>query len=173
MLVINCGLLQKYEKAFRTYEETITGINENDLHELVSSTLCKDKEHEEISIALMYVILTDSNAAGKAYSDLTLSTHDGLAFVTNSLAMLVAEKYQRLNDIPRKQLLWFLKELIKNQVLNVDNLVWNILRQASGGDISPKNVALVDGLLDIFIEHRAWLEKDQFLIGTVVYTFLR
>ncbi|XP_065092051.1 integrator complex subunit 3 homolog isoform X2 [Ochlerotatus camptorhynchus] len=164
---------EKYEKAFRTYEETITGINEKELHELVSSTLCKDKEHEEISIALMYVILTDPNAAGKAYSDLTLLTHDGLAFVTNNLAMLVAEKYQRLNDIPRKQLLWFLKELIKNQVLNVDNLVWNILRQASGGDISPKNVALVDGLLDIFIEHRCWLEKDQFLVGTVVYTFLR
>lgn len=164
---------EKYEKAFRTYEETVTGINEKDLHELVSSTLCKDKEHEEISLALMYVILTDSNAAGKAYSDLTLLTHDGLAFVTSNLAMLVAEKYQRLNDIPRKQLLWFLRELIKNQVLNVDNLVWNILRQASGGDISPKNVALVDGLLDIFIEHRSWLEKDQFLVGTVVYTFLR
>lgn len=164
---------EKYEKAFRTYEDAIMGVNEKDLHEIISNSLCKEKDHEEISIALIYIILTDSNAAAKAYTDLTLLTHDGLAFVTNNLAMLVAEKYQRLNDTPRKQLLWFLKELIKNQVLNVDNLVWNILRQASGGDISLKNVALVDGLLDIFIDYRSWLEKDQFLVGTVVYTFLR
>lgn len=164
---------EKYEKAFRTYEEAITGVNNKELHELLSGSICKEKQHEEISLALIYLILTDSNAAAKAYSDLTLLTHDGFAFVTNNLAMLVAEKYQRLNDVPRKQMLWFLKELIRNQVLNVDNLVWNILRQASGGDISPKNVALVDGLLDIFIEHRSWLEKDQFLVGTVIYTFLR
>ncbi|XP_062710904.1 integrator complex subunit 3 homolog isoform X3 [Aedes albopictus] len=164
---------EKYEKAYRAYEDAITGVDEKELHELLSGTICKETQHEEISLALTYLILTDSNAAGKAYSDLTILTHDGLAFVINNLAMLVAEKYQRLNDVPRKQLLWFLKELIKNQVLNVDNLVWNILRQASGGDISPKNVALVDGLLDIFIEHRSWLEKDQFLVGTVIYTFLR
>lgn len=164
---------EKYEKAFRAYEEVLTGVNEKELHELLSGSVCKEKQHEEISLALMYLILTDPNAAAKAYSDLTLLAHDGLAFVINNLAMLVAEKYQRLNDVPRKQLLWFLRELIRNQVLNVDNLVWNILRQASGGDISPKNIALVDGLLDIFIEHRSWLEKDQFLIGTVIYTFLR
>ncbi|XP_062544979.1 integrator complex subunit 3 homolog isoform X2 [Armigeres subalbatus] len=164
---------EKYEKAFRTYEEAITGVNNKELHELLSGSICKEKQHEEISLALIYLILTDTTAAPKTYSDLTLLTHDGFAFVTNNLAMLVAEKYQRLNDVPRKQMLWFLKELIKNQVLNVDNLVWNILRQASGGDISPKNVALVDGLLDIFIEHRTWLEKDQFLVGTVIYTFLR
>ncbi|XP_055539491.1 integrator complex subunit 3 homolog isoform X2 [Wyeomyia smithii] len=164
---------EKYEKAYHQYEAIMSNINEKELNDLVSNSITKDKQYEELSLAIIYVILTDSGAASKAYCDLTLLAHDGLAFVTNNLAMLVAEKYQRLNDLPRKQLLWFLKELIRSQVLNVDNIVWNILRQASGGDINPKNVALVDGLLDILIEHRSWLEKDNFLIGTVVYTFLR
>uniref|UniRef100_A0A182JGF9 SOSS complex subunit A homolog n=1 Tax=Anopheles atroparvus TaxID=41427 RepID=A0A182JGF9_ANOAO len=164
---------EKYMRAYRSFEETTTGLSDKDFHDLVSALVSKEKQHEEISLALVYIILTDPIAAPKTYRDLTLLTRDGLGFVTNNLAMLVAEKYQKLTDIGRKQLLWLLRELIKNQVMNVDNLAWNILRQASGGDISPKNIALIEGLLDIFIEHRAWLEKDQFLIGTVAYTFVR
>ncbi|XP_058820885.1 integrator complex subunit 3 homolog isoform X2 [Topomyia yanbarensis] len=141
---------ENYERAFRSYVEVLN-INENGLHELLSSTIRTEKQHEELSMAMIHLILTDPSAATKAYS----------------------EKYQRLNDIPRKQLLWFLKELIRNRVLNVDNIIWNILRQASGGDIGAKNIALVEGLLDIFIESRSWIAKDQFLIGTVVYSFLR
>ncbi|XP_055593273.1 integrator complex subunit 3 homolog [Uranotaenia lowii] len=164
---------EKYERAFRLYEDVVSGTNEKDLHEMLTTSVGKEKSQEDITLALMYAILTDPSVATKAYSDLTILSHDGFAFVTTNLAMLAAEKYQRLNDTPRKQLLWFLRELIKNQVLNVDNLVWNILRQACGGDISAKNVTLIEGLLDIFIEYRSWLEKDQFLVGTVVYTFLR
>lgn len=87
--------------------------------------------------------------------------------------MLVAEKYPKFTDVAKRQLLWLLRELVKNQVLNVDNIVWNILRQASGGDVSQKNLSLTEGLLDILIDHRAWLEKYQFLIGAVVYTYVR
>lgn len=162
---------EKYDRAFRAYEEVISGTNETNLQELMSNSVSNEKQQEEIMMALIYTILTDSEKADKAYSDLIIL--DGFSFVTNNLAILVAEKYQKLNDIPRKQVLWFLNELIKNQVLNVDNIVWNILRQASGGDISNKNISLAEGLLDIFIENRSWLEKDPFLIGTVVYTYTR
>lgn len=121
----------------------------------------------------MYQILVDPTLAPKAYRDLTLLTRDGLLFVTNNLSMLVADKYQKFTDIGRKQFLWLLKELMKNQVLNVDNIVWNIMRQASGGDVSQKNINLIEGLLDIFIEHRLWLEKFPLIIGGVVYTYVR
>uniref|UniRef100_A0A182QAQ3 SOSS complex subunit A homolog n=1 Tax=Anopheles farauti TaxID=69004 RepID=A0A182QAQ3_9DIPT len=164
---------EKYLRAFRTFEETTKGLSDKDFHDLMSSLVSNEKQHEEISLALVYIILTDPNSASKTYRDLTLLTRDGLGLVTTNLAMLVAEKYQKLTDVGRKQLLWLLRELIKNQVLNLESLVWNILRQASGGDISPKNIALIEGLLDIFTEHRAWLEKEPFLVGTVAYTFVR
>uniref|UniRef100_A0A182NRN5 SOSS complex subunit A homolog n=1 Tax=Anopheles dirus TaxID=7168 RepID=A0A182NRN5_9DIPT len=164
---------EKYMRAFRTLEETTKGLSDKDFHDLLSSLVSSEKQHEEISLALVYIILTDPNGASKTYRDLTLLTRDGLGFVTTNLAMLVAEKYHKLTDVGCKQLLWLLRELIKNQVLNLESLVWNILRQASGGDVSPKNLALIEGLLDIFTEHRAWLEKEPFLVGSVAYTFVR
>lgn len=148
-------------------------MNDKELHDLLSGRVCKDKQHEEISMGLIYQILVDPPLAPKAYRDLTLLTRDGLTFVTTNLSMLVADKYQKFTDVARKQILWMLKELVKNQVLNVDNIVWNILRQASGGDISQKNLNLIEGLLDILIEYRPWLEKFSFLVGAVVYTYVR
>lgn len=124
-------------------------------------------------MGLIYTILTDPSLAQKTYRDLTLITHDGLTFVTTNLSILVAEKYLKFSDIARKQLLWLIREFVKNVVPNVDGIVWNILRQASGGDVSPKNISLIEGLLDILIEHRVWLEKHPFLIGAVVYTYVR
>lgn len=78
-----------------------------------------------------------------------------------------------MTDIARRQLLWLMRELVKNQNSNVENFMWNMLRQASGGDISQKNLALIEGLLDILIEHRPWLEKQTMLFRAVVYTYVR
>lgn len=165
--------IQKYERSYQHIQQLTANLNDKEYHDLLSGLICKEKNHEEISFALIYQILTDPNAAAKTYRDLTLLTRDGLVFVTNNLSMLVADKYTKLSDVSRRQLLWFLRELVKNQVLNVDQIVWNILRQAGGGDVSQKNLALIDGLLDILIEHRPWLDKHPFLIGAVVYSFVR
>lgn len=143
------------------------------MHDRLSTLVCKEKQHEEISIGLLYTILTDVTLAPKTYRDLTLLTRDGLLYITTNLSILVAEKYLKFTDIARKQLLWLLKEFVKNQVLNVDNIMWNVMRQASGGDVSIKNITLVEGLLDIFIDHKLWLDKFPFLISTVIYTYVR
>lgn len=161
------------ERSHQYLQQITTGLSDKELHDKLSGLVCKEKQHEDISLGFVYQILTDSAAAPNAYRDLTFLTRDGLNSVTNNLSMLVAEKYPKFSDIARRQLLWLLRELVKNQVLNVDNIVWNVLRQASGGDVSPKNLNLTEGLLDILIDHRAWLDKFQFLIGAVVYTYVR
>lgn len=149
-------------------------MNEKELHDILQTAVCKhDKQHEDVSLGLIYIILTDSAAAPRTYRDLTLITRDGLLFAINSLSELVAIKYHRLSEVAKKQLLWLIRELIRNQVSNVDNLVWNVLRQVSGGDTSEKNLKLIDGMLDIFIENRSWLEKNPLMVGTVCYTFVR
>ncbi|XP_055295338.1 integrator complex subunit 3 homolog [Sitodiplosis mosellana] len=165
---------EKYERSYQHIQQLTANLNDKEYHDLLSNLISKnEKNHEEVSIALIYQILTDPNAAAKAYRDLTLLTRDGLTFVTNSLSMLIADKYTKFSDVARRQMLWLLRELIKNQVLNVDSIVWNVLRQAGAGDLSPKNLALIDGLLDILIEHRQWLDKHGFLISAVVYTYVR
>merc|ERR1719342_1065633 len=47
------------------------------------------------------------------------------------------------------------------------------MRQIAGGEVSQRNLWLADSLMDIFKDNRAWLEKYQFLLASVVYTYLR
>lgn len=150
------------------------GLSEKEVHDTLNNAVCKDKEgHEEISLGLLVGILTDPQNAAKIYRDLALITRDGLASVLAYLNQLVLEKYLRFNDVTRSQLLWLLKEMIRTSITNVDNLCLSLLRHAAGGDTSPRNLLLVDALLDIFQENRVWLDKYPFLVASIVYTYLR
>lgn len=141
---------------------------------MLSSYMAKDAQHEEISQGFICALLTEPPAdALKTYRDMTLLTRDGLMSVTQNLAVLVADKYQKLTEAARKQLLWLTKELVRNAVLSADNIVWCLLRQAAGGDVSQANLFLVEALLDICQEFRAWLDKLPMLVAAVVYTFVR
>jgi integrator complex subunit 3 len=95
----------------------------------------------------------------QSYRDLTLITRDGLTLVLNHLTQLILERYLRLTDTVRTQVLWLVREMIRNAVTNVDNLCWNLMRHAAGGDVSSRNIMLVEALLDIYKENRyaLWL----------------
>lgn len=150
-----------------------TGLSEKEAHDTLNNAVCKDKTHEEVSLGLLVVILTDPQNAAKSYRDLTLITRDGLSIVLIHLNQLVLERYLRLNETTRNQLLWLLREMIRTSVTNVDTLCLSLLRHAAGGDISARNLILVDALLDIFQENRSWLDKFPFVVASVVYTYLR
>ncbi|XP_066151238.1 integrator complex subunit 3 homolog [Euwallacea fornicatus] len=164
------------EKLLRCYQFLVGvrgELSDQDAHEALNKALLKDKGYEEVSFGLVVSILTEPHNAARSYRDLTLITRDGFGHVVTNLSQLVLDKYLRFTDMVRKQLLWLLREMIKNNVSNVDNLCWNLMRHAAGGDISPKNLTLIESLLDVFIEYRSWLEKFPLLIASVVYTYLR
>lgn len=164
---------QKFERCYTILQNLISGLSEKEAHDSLNNAVCKDKTHEEVSLGLLVVILTEPQNAAKSYHDLTLITRDGLAIVLGHLNQLVLERYLRLHDTARTQLLWLLREMIRTSVANVDNLCSSLLRHAAGGDTSQKNLFLVDALLDIFQENRPWLDKFPFLIASIVYTYLR
>lgn len=166
-------LEEKLERCHTMLQNLIVGLSEKEVHDTLNNAVCKDKTHEEVSLGLLVVILTDSQNATKSYRDLTLITRDGLAVVLLHLNQLVLEKYLRLTEVTRSQLLWLLREMIRTSITSVDNLCLSLLRHAAGGDISQKNLFLVDALLDIFQENRAWLDKYSFLVASIVYTYLR
>lgn len=122
---------------------------------------------------MLMSILTDPLNATKCYRDLTLITRDGLTSVLNNLSNLILERYLKFQDTTRNQLLWLIKEMIRNAVTGVDSVCWNLMRYASGGDITPKNIFLVESLLDIYIDNRIWLDKFPVLVCMVVYTYMR
>lgn len=79
---------------------------------------------------------------------------DGFQSVTTNTCQLILERYTRLHDVARCQLLWLVREMVRNMVPNVDTLCWNLMRHAASGDVSPKNLYLVENLLDIYQENR-------------------
>ncbi|CAL7944924.1 unnamed protein product [Xylocopa violacea] len=166
-------LEEKFERCHTVLQNLTAGLSEKEAHDTLNNAVCKDKTHEEVSLGLLVVILTDPQSAAKSYRDLTLITRDGLAIVLGHLNQLVLERYLRLNDVTKSQLLWLLREMIRTSVASVDNLCLSLLRHAAGGDISPRNLFLVDALLDIFQENRSWLDKFPFLVASIVYTYLR
>lgn len=145
--------------------------SEKEAHDALNNAVCKN--HEDVSLGMLMSILTEPHNAVKCYRDLTLITRDGLTSVLNNLSNLILERYLRFNDITRSQLLWLVKEMIRNAVTGIDSVCWNLMRYASGGDVTPKNLFLVESLLDIYIENRPWLDKFPVLICMVVYTYLR
>ncbi|KAL4704469.1 hypothetical protein ACJJTC_019568 [Scirpophaga incertulas] len=162
---------ERYEKAYTYVQSLVADCSEKETHDALNNAVCKN--HEEVSLGLLMSILTEPHNATKSYRDLTLVTRDGFTCVLNNLSNLILEKYLKFQDTTRSQLLWLLKEMIRNAVSGVDSVCWNLMRYASGGDISPKNIVLVESLLDIFIENRVWLDKFPVLICMVVYTYLR
>ncbi|KAH9641432.1 hypothetical protein HF086_011461 [Spodoptera exigua] len=162
---------ERYERAYNYFQSLVADCSEKEAHDALNNAVCKN--HEDVSVGMLMSILTEPHNATKCYRDLTLVTRDGLTCVLNNLSTLILERYLKFHDTTRNQLLWLIKEMIRNAVTGVDSVCWNLMRYASGGDITPKNIILVESLLDIYIENRAWLDKFPVLICMVVYTYLR
>lgn len=120
-------------------------------------------------------MLTDNDHAPKAFQNLLIVTRDGLDFIIGELTNLINLKFHKLAEVAKRQVIWLFKELLKTQGSNskINALLWSVLRQASGGDISPKNINWIDGVLDILIEHRARFDKYSSSVGLVAYVFVR
>lgn len=166
-------LEEKLERHYFNVQTLTSGLSEKESHEALNNAAVKEKGYEEVSFGLLVGILTEPTQAAKLYRDLTLITRDGFGLILAHLSQLVLERYLRFCEPAKAQLLWLVRELIKNAACNVETLCINLMRYAAGGDISPKNISLVETLLDIFVDHRAWLEKSPVLLPSVVYTYLR
>ncbi|VVC95246.1 unnamed protein product [Leptidea sinapis] len=162
---------ERYERAYNFFQSLVVDCSEKEAHDALNNAVCKN--HEDVSLGMLMSILSEPQNAVKCYRDLTLITRDGLTCVLNNLSNLILERYLKFQDTTRNQLLWLVKEMIKNAVNGIDSVCWNLMRYASGGDVTSKNIFLVESLLDIYIENRSWLDKFPVLVCMVVYTYLR
>lgn len=168
--------MQKYERAYQILHGSISGPNAKELNAVITSMLSLDtKQQEELQVGLIYLMLTDTQLAAAALRDLLIVTRDGLEFIINHLIELINTKFQKLAEITKHQLLWLFKELLKSTGSNqkINSFLWALLRQASGGDVTPKNIAWIEGILDILIDQRPRFEKFPGSVGLVVYAYVR
>jgi integrator complex subunit 3 len=171
---------EKHDRCYNIVMGLISGKSAKEAIDSLTTAVGKDtRAHDDVCIGLIIGTLTSSpQAEGDASAtrflrDLTLICRDGLTHVLSHLSHLVLEKYSKLMPLAKQQLLWIIRELVRSSVAGMDSVVWNLMRQIAGGDVSRNNLWLADSLLDLFTDHRSWLDKFSFLVASVAYTYLR
>lgn len=123
-----------------------------------------------------------------------------MAVVVENMMLVTSDKYHKLTDVSRSQLIWvvkygerkpfkifqnfydsyilnlyhsFFREFVRAGITGADALCWNLVRQVAGGDVSNRNLWLAENLLEMFVENRVWLDKHPVLVGSVIFTYLR
>ncbi|XP_041361023.1 integrator complex subunit 3-like [Gigantopelta aegis] len=174
ILELKDELEERLEKCYNTVQSMLAGLSEREANDVLNSHVSKGlAQHEEVQLGLLFSVLVDPKSAAKSYRDMTLITRDGLNIVLTKANQIVYEKWLKINDAARTQIVWFCKELVRNNVMGADSVCQSLIRQISGGDVTPKNIWLAENMLDVFMEYRSWLEKNGSLAATVVYTYLR
>lgn len=167
-------LEDKHDRCFLLLRSIVAEKGEKEANDALAAHVSKDqRSHEELCLGLIVSILGEPDNAPRHYRDLTHVARDGLTAAMNQLTHIVLEKYHKMYPSAKQQLLWLTREMIKGSVSGMETIVWNLMRQIAGGDVSRPNLWLADSLLDIFVDHRSWLEKFPFLLASVVYTYLR
>lgn len=148
--------------------------SDRERHDLLMNEVSKGPtEHEEVCLGLFATVLTDRHLSAKAMQDLMYVNRDSLNLVLTRLSQMILDKFPKIEDSVRGQILWFMNELIKLNIQGTDGLFMSLMKQIIGGDTSPKNVWLAENIIDIFTMHRAWVDKSPMLIQITVFTYLR
>ncbi|XP_077362341.1 integrator complex subunit 3 isoform X3 [Festucalex cinctus] len=167
-------LEEKLERCVGVVHSLTNGLSEREANDALTASVCKGpQQHEEVCLGLFALLLTEPAQAQRCYRDLTLVNRDGMNVVLVKVNQILMEKFLKLQDAPRKQLVWLVRELVKSGVMAADGVVMTLLKQIAGGDVSAKNLWLAESVLDILLEQKEWLLKSGMLVAMSVYTYLR
>uniref|UniRef100_A0A8C6U1W7 Integrator complex subunit 3 n=1 Tax=Neogobius melanostomus TaxID=47308 RepID=A0A8C6U1W7_9GOBI len=155
--------LQRLERCVGIVQSLTNGLSEREANDALTANACKGQpQHEEVCLGLFTLVLTEPAQAQRSYRDLTLVNRDGMSIVLGKINQILMEKFLKLQDQPRTQMVWLVRELVKTGSVCV-----------SGGDVSSKNLWLAESILDILLEQKEWVLKSGMLIAMAVYTYLR
>uniref|UniRef100_A0A8C2RD57 Integrator complex subunit 3 n=1 Tax=Capra hircus TaxID=9925 RepID=A0A8C2RD57_CAPHI len=175
----------RLERCMSIVTSMTTGVSEREANDALNAYVCKGPpQHEEICLGLFTLVLTEPAQAQKVRRLATLAPYsllrydlrecrDGMNIVLNKINQILMEKYLKLQDTCRTQLVWLVRELVKSGVLGADGVCMTFMKQIAGGDVTAKNIWLAESVLDILMEQREWVLKSSILIAMAVYTYLR
>ncbi|XP_058863303.1 integrator complex subunit 3 [Acipenser ruthenus] len=167
-------LEERLDRCAAVVTSLINGLSEREANDALTAHVCKGaQQHEEVCLGLFSILLAEPTQAQRSYRDLTLVNRDGMNIVLIKINQLLMEKFLKLQDTCRTQLVWLVKELVKSAVLGADGVCMTLMKQIAGGDVSPKNIWLAENVLDILVEQREWVLKSGMLVAMSVYTYLR
>uniref|UniRef100_A0AAZ3QMN8 Integrator complex subunit 3 n=2 Tax=Oncorhynchus TaxID=8016 RepID=A0AAZ3QMN8_ONCTS len=167
-------LEERLERCVAIVTSLTNGLSEREANDAITANVCKGpQQHEEVCLGLFALLLTEPSQAQRCYRDLTLVNRDGMNVILIKINQILMEKFLKLQDVCRTQLVWLVRELVKSGVIGADGILMTLMKQIAGGDITNKNLWLAENVLDIVVEQREWVLKSGMLIAMSVYTYLR
>jgi hypothetical protein len=153
------------------------------LQQRVASSLDR---HAEASAALLFGMLTVPAQAQNVRSFLRPTAYplqyfkylayvvrDGYALLSGLLCRLINERYPRLLEGPRSQLLWLIRELTRVEATDLSEVVAALFRHLPSFDPAQRSVWLAEQLTSLLEQNRPWLQARPPLVALVVYALLR
>ncbi|XP_059154214.1 integrator complex subunit 3-like isoform X2 [Physella acuta] len=165
---------EKLERCYNIILSLSGNGSEREINDALNGYVAKgNQQHDEVQMGLLYSILADPKMQIKSFRELTLVARDGLTCLLTKINQIVYEKWLKLLDSTKTQMLWLCRELVKMNAQGADSVCIGIIRQVVGGDISQRNIWLAENMLDLFLDNKPFLAKNISLMATVVYTYLR
>ena len=106
------------------------------------------------------------------FNCLTMAARDSLTGVIQRLCELSHARWSKMTDQSKSGFVRLVKELAKLSY-GVHGIINVLLRHIIGGDLTPQNLWLTEALLDVLIENRAWLDRNQDTLQSAVFRYLR
>ncbi|XP_029282204.1 integrator complex subunit 3 [Cottoperca gobio] len=131
-------LEERLERCVGIVQALTNGLSEREANDALTANVCKGpQQHEEVCLGLFSLVLTESAQAQRCYRDLTLLNRDGMNIILVKINQILMEKFLKLQDVPRTQLVWLIKELVKSGCsdMGADGVVMTLLKQIAGQDI--------------------------------------
>ncbi|CAI5476693.1 unnamed protein product [Closterium sp. Yama58-4] len=163
--------------------------SEGDVHSQLQEMVSEGaQQHADVVNGLLYAILTASHKTGpppspsshtvpaaavRLFGILCSVTRDHHTSLLATLQRLASDKWSKLQDHVRSQVIWILRQLVQQAVQEAETLFLCLFRQVSGGDLSVGNVWLARQLLDVLRTNTQWLYTLPSLLALSLYTFLR
>eukprot|EP01132_Coremiostelium_polycephalum_P008523 gene8523-10478_t len=125
--------------------------------------------HTDITIALLYAILTSPPQQSQQVS---FNNSLGL-FCSIVKKQLIIDKYHKLTEPTRTQLLWIVQELIQSNHQDSDGVAASLIRYIYGGNTSPRNISLATFMINVLSRNKQWVYSKPVFIPVALHTFLR
>jgi len=167
---------EKTKQCYNTVKQMISGKSPKECHDIYQQFIALNPQQntDTLTVGLLIAILVEQNGQSDFYRDIVMFSKDNLALFSHYLNMIIIERITRISHHSVKQIFWLANQLIKGGTLAAENTCSNLVRQTAKGDTSPRNLFMVENLLDLLIENRSWLINSGSFVGpTVVYNVTR
>ena len=153
------------------YVERVKGQKEADLRESLVQISSSLPSPIPVISGLLFGVLVEPEYSSPYLRTIGAITKESYAGSVELLKKLSADRFPRLLDSVRGQLIWIISTLIQLNVNDMEQLFILLLRNVIIGNVTKSNLALLDELLKLSMSCRDWLyARHPLTIASLAYS---